>query len=269
MRSLLGRWHVAAEALAAVVVMVGIKCLAHTLGWEYLELNSLFTSLIGGTVFVFGMILAGTLSDFKESERIPSEITALCGSLAEDSRYCKAQYPEFDAKPLLAAVHGFLVAMRADLADKESRSALDAIAAMTPSLLEMERIGLPANHVVRLKGEQAALRRTMMRLYYIQRIDFLPSAYNFVRSLVFLILALLMFTMIEPVVLGATLVGFITYLFIYIMRLLRTLDTPFRTGVRTNDDVSLFLIREMEASLAEEIARESDRPAAQAAAATA
>jgi hypothetical protein len=241
-------------AVGAFVALGALKIGAHAAGIEVLELNSLFSSVIGGAVFVFGLILAGTLADFKESERIPSEIASLCGSIVEDGRYCKQQYPGFDLKKLLVAVREFLAAVRADLGDTESRTALAAIGGLTPSLLEMERTGLPANHVVRLKGEQASLRRTVMRVYYIQRIDFLPSAYNFVRSLVVLIIALLVFTAIEPVLLGATLIAFITYLFVYILRLLRTLDTPFRVTERTNDDASLFLLREMESSLDGEIA---------------
>lgn len=247
----LGRWRLALEALVALIVLGALKALTHELGWEPLELNTLFSSVIGGAVFVFGLILAGTLADFKESERIPAEIAAVTESIAEDARYCSEQFPAFDAATLRARLRNLLVAFRADLADPEARTALAALSELTPSLAEMERLGLPANHVVRLKGEQAAIRRSLLRVYYIQRINFLPSAHNFVRSLVGLIITLLLFTSIEPGWCGVALVGFIGYLFTYILRLLTTLDMPFRVHERTQDDVSLFLINELEQRLAE------------------
>lgn len=250
--SIVVKWRLALEALVAFLVLGALKVLVHALGFEYLEINSLFSSVIGGAVFVFGLILAGTLADYKESERIPADIAALCGSIVEDGRYCAEQYPEFDLATLKARVLALLKAFRADLANVSSRSALAALSDLTPSLLEMERTGLPANHVVRLKGEQAAIRRTLMRVYYIQRIEFLPSARNFVTSLVVLILALLLVTVIEPVYLGIALVGFLAYLFVYILRLLALLDTPFRVREKTQDDVSLFLLHEAEAELSAE-----------------
>lgn len=245
------RWRLAIEALAALIALGGAKAITHAVGLEPLELNSLFTSVIGGAVFVFGLILAGTLADYKESERIPAEIAAVVASIAEDGRYCAAQFPDFDDTALRRRLHALLIAFRSDLGTPGARDALQALAELTPCFMDMERVGLPANHVVRLKGEQAAIRRTLMRVYYIQKIDFLPSAHNFVRSLVALIIGLLLVTAIEPWALGVALVGFIAYLFTYILRLLKTLDTPFRVHERTHDDVSLFLIGELEERLAE------------------
>lgn len=245
------RWRLALEAFAALVLLGVLKSATHALGWEPLELNTLFSSVIGGAVFVFGLILAGTLADFKESERIPAEIAALTESIAEDAAYCASQFPEFDAATLRARLRALLAAFRHDLGETESRSALEALSALSPSFMEMERVGLPANHVVRLKGEQAAIRRTLLRVYYIQRIRFLPSAYNFVLSLVVLIIGLLLFTAVEPAWCGVALIGFIGYLFTYILLLLKTLDTPFRVNERTQDDVSLFLVNELDARLAE------------------
>jgi hypothetical protein len=244
------RWRLALQALAALVVLGAAKAATHSFGLEPLELNSLFTSVIGGAVFVFGLILAGTLADYKESERIPAEMAAVVASIAEDGRYCAEQFPAFDEPALRSRLRALLAAFRADLGQPGARSALAALAQLTPSFIEMERVGLPANHVVRLKGEQATIRRTLLRVYYIQKIDFLPSAHNFVRSLVALIIGLLLFTSIEPPALGIALVGFIGYLFTYILRLLKTLDTPFRVHEKTHDDVSLFLISELEERLA-------------------
>ena len=56
----------------------------------------------------------------------------------------------------------------------------------------MERLGIPANFIVRLKTEEGIIRKSLLRLYYIQRIDFLPSSFILMESIVVLVLALLL-----------------------------------------------------------------------------
>ena len=55
---------------------------------------------------------------------------------------------------------------------------------------------------------------------------------------------LLVLTKIEPFLDSLLTITFLTYIFVYILKLLKTLDKPFRAGERTKDDVSLFLLRE-------------------------
>jgi hypothetical protein len=62
------------------------------------------------------------------------------------------------------------------------------------SLLELEETDVPANYIVRLRAEQASLRRATLRMYHIQREVFLPSAKAMITSLVTIILVMLMFT---------------------------------------------------------------------------
>ncbi|MGH7566418.1 MAG: hypothetical protein ACREK2_06280 [Gemmatimonadota bacterium] len=61
-----------------------------------------------------------------------------------------------------------------------------------------------------------------------------------------LILALV-FTKIDPLFYESIVIlAFISYFFIYLIRLLRIIDRPYRHGERTMDDVSLFLLNEFE-----------------------
>jgi hypothetical protein len=93
------------------------------------------------------------------------------------------------------------------------------------------------------------LRWLFLRLCYVQWINFLPSAYILVQTIVVLIVALPVFTKIEPVFDSIVILVFLTYLFVYILKLLQTLDRPFREDEKTMDDVSLFLLHELEAEL--------------------
>lgn len=50
-----------------------------------MELNALFTSLVAGTIFLIGFLISGLLTDYKESEKIPSELSATIKSLFDDA----------------------------------------------------------------------------------------------------------------------------------------------------------------------------------------
>lgn len=241
------RWRIAIETLGIIAVLIGIKLGIEKFGLEFIALNPLFTSMIAGGIFLFGLILAGTLSDYKESERIPTEIVAACASIFHEGRFVKETKPDFDLANLIAVLSEVLRAFRADAVDAgSSRTALTALEGLAKPFLEMERMGVPANYIVRLKSEESLIRKSLLRMYYIQRTNFLPSAYVLVQSIVILVMALLLFTKIEPFYDSVIVLGFLTYLFVYILKLLKTLDTPFRESGHSIDDVSLFQFKEFQ-----------------------
>jgi hypothetical protein len=64
-------------------------------------------------------------------------------------------------------------------------------------------------------------------------------------SLVVIVLAVVSFTDFDGVAQSLVTVGFLSFFFVYLLRLLRVIDTPFKVGhARTDDDVSLFLLSE-------------------------
>jgi Ca2+/Na+ antiporter len=109
----------------------------------------------------------------------------------------------------------------------------------------VEESDVPANYVVRLRQEQAGLRKAALRIYHIQREEFLPSAYAMIVSFVIMILLLLLFTTIEGPAETLVTVAFLTFFFVYLLRLLNVINKPFKVGSeRNDDDVSLFLLYE-------------------------
>jgi hypothetical protein len=64
-------------------------------------------------------------------------------------------------------------------------------------------------------------------------------------SLVVIILAVVVFTDFGGTAQSLVTVGFLSFFFVYLLRLLRVIDKPFKVGrERTDDDVSLFLLVE-------------------------
>ena len=116
----------------------------------------------------------------------------------------------------------------------------------------MERLDVPPNYIVRLRTEQGVIRKNLLRIYHMQRTAFLPSAYVLIQSIVGLIIAALLFTELEPLYQSIVVLIFISYFFIYLVKLLRVIDTPFRVAEHTMDDVSLFLLTELDHRLADD-----------------
>jgi hypothetical protein len=227
-----------------VLAIVLAKLLVHELGWEFISLSSIYTSAVAGGIFVIGLIVAGTLSDYKESDRVPAELSAALENIYRDCVAIKETLPTFDLETLRERVLAIVSAFRADLSSSESRLCLAAIEELSPSFLELERLEVPANYIVRLRGEQGAIRRSVLRVYHVQRTEFLPSAYILVTAIVALITAVALFTDIGALDDSLPIVAFLSFFFIYLVRLLKVLDTPFRVDERTMDDVSLFLLNE-------------------------
>jgi hypothetical protein len=206
---------------------------------------------VAGGIFVIGLLVAGTLADYKEAERMPAEIMAALENIHEDGVSIQQIYQDFDMTRLRQRLAALIGAVLYDLGANGSRRGLTAVNELSASFVEMERIDVPANYIVRLRNEQGLIRKLLFRIYQIQRTDFLPSAYVLIQTIVALIIGALVFTQLDPIVASIVVLIFIAYFFIYLLRLLKILDTPFRVKESTMDDVSLFLLKEFAARMAD------------------
>jgi hypothetical protein len=135
--------------------------------------------------------------------------------------------------------------LRSDINTGNARDCQQAVEQISDSLLELEDSDVPANYIVRLRAEQASLRKATLRMYHIQREEFLPSAKAMITSLVLIILVMLMFTDMGGHIESLVTLGFLSFFFVYLLRILDVIDKPFKVGKeRTDDDVSLFLLTE-------------------------
>lgn len=238
------RSRVALETALAVAVIAAVKLAVDAAGADFITLSPLFTSVLAGGVFVTGLLVAGTLADYKEAEKVPSEIRAIVENIVGDVTSLTRDKPSFDMGRLRSSLAGIVSALRNDLAAPGSRTSLQAIDTLNESFLEMDVLGVQATYISRLRNEQSALRRTVLRIYQIQRTAFLPSAHVLIKTVVGLIITALVFTELDPLHESIVVLLFISYFFIYLTRLLGILDTPFRVREKTMDDVSLFLLDE-------------------------
>ncbi len=245
------RWRVAIETALTVVVIVVLKLAIEALSLDFIALSPLYTSVVAGGIFVIGLLVAGTLADYKEAEKMPADIAAALENIHEDGACIKQAKEEFDLEGLQQSLSRVIATFRDDLATTGSRACLGAVNELSASFVELERLDVPPNYIVRLRTEQGVIRKSLLRIYHMQRTAFLPSAYVLIQSIVGLIVAALLFTELDPLYESIVVLIFISYFFIYLVKLLRVIDTPFRVAEHTMDDVSLFLLTELDHRLDE------------------
>lgn len=232
-----------------VLLLIGVKLLINQFGLEFFTVSRLLTSVISGGTFILGFLLAGVFSDYKEADKMPAEIRTALENIWEDGKMFAHTNKNFNSDKLTSIIKEIIQSILRDLSHdgghKDLSTSVDALDKLSPIFIELEQLGMPANYVTRLKSERSTLRKTLLRMHHIQRIDFIPSVYFLAKSLVAGIILLLLFMKTEALFETLVLFGAISFLFIYIVRLMPILEQPFQTGHGTKDDVSLFHIKEL------------------------
>ena len=118
-----------------VGVVVAVKLLVHDLGWEVISINPLFSGIVAANIFLMGFLLSGVLSDYKESERLPGELSASLQNLAQEIVGLSLAKPGSDVTPSLRT----LSLLAGDLLEwfhkkRRTGEVLDRIDALTPAL---------------------------------------------------------------------------------------------------------------------------------------
>lgn len=226
-------------AITAIVVL--LKLALHELDWEPIAFNSLYTAIFTGSFFVLGFILSATMADYKESERLPSEFSAIIENMYEDAVAIHMNYPDFDLNGFTLQLKNILVSMKDDLVTV-NRESHNEVHGLSFFFAQMEKIDVPPNFITKLKQEQGQLIRFLFRAYYIQSIHFIPSSMVLAYGIFTNAIGLLLLTEFEKLSSSIWLIGAITFIMVYVIKLIRTIRTPFHASGSTQDDVSLFLI---------------------------
>lgn len=227
-KSVVQKWIIAIKILPLVLVVAFLKFLSHKLGYEIMELNALFTSLVAGTIFLIGFLISGVLSDYKESEKLPSELAASMRTLFDDTFTIYKSKSSGKAVEFIEFQKSFKVSLLDWFYKKErTKSILDKISMMNEYFIEFEKEGIQANYIIKMKNEQNSLRKMILRIDTIRDTAFVGSAYAIVEAMGFLTALGLIIIKIEPFYASLFLTLLITFLITYMFMLIKDLDNPF------------------------------------------
>jgi hypothetical protein len=255
------RFRLFLNVLAIVVLLVALKFAVHLFHAEYLTLDTLFSSVVAGTIFIIGFLLSGLLPDYKEAERVPGDIRVALEAIYDDVVSFSRQTEGVRVYEMREIVLSIVASLEKGLGDRADHAHLGAAIAETdrlvPFILDLERLGMSQNFIVRMRGALDTLRKCVYRTYYIQKIEFLPSVHVLIQTLALAVIALLMLLKTDGSIGSAMIFGFASFLFVFALHLISVFEQPFRPGSHSADKVSLFLLHEFVAKLRDEVDTEA------------
>jgi hypothetical protein len=208
-------------------VVVVAKLLVHVVNWEPISLNALFTGIIAANVFLMGFLLSGVLSDYKESERLPGELSACLENMAQEVIGIGITKPEANVGTCLARLSRLANDMYGYFYKKvEISDLLEGVNDLTIQFESLQPF-TQGTFVARLKQEQSNLRRTLIRINIIRETDFVSTGYLLADMITVLLCVGLVLTSVDPFYEGLFFAGVIAYLMIFLLLLIRDLDNPF------------------------------------------
>lgn len=242
------KWRLFLSTLPYVAAILGVKLgLERLFGFSgWIEFSDMAPILTAGT-FLTGFMLAGTLSDYKEAEKLPAELACVLESIEETFVQASRGREEIDVQAqrrvLLTTGRDIWAWLHRTRPQEQMFAALERLAHCIADL-ELHGAGPHASRGLR---ELHNLRRAASRIAVISRTSFIASGYALLEVLNVLILGMILVGHFKNFLTEVVLVPFITLIFVYMLRLIRDLDDPFEYSAEGQVgavEVELFPLKE-------------------------
>lgn len=226
-RNVSARFSLVLKVFPIVVAIVAIKAALLYLYFEPLELSALFSGLITADVFLLGFLLADVLSDYKEGEKFPGEISAALELMFEEATLIHitkqapvARQAQEYVSDLEKAIHDWLYRR---ITTKEMMERLDGLTQFVPLFEPLTN----ASYVVRFRDAQQAIRRMLIRIRNIREESFIAAGHVVgIAVTIFTVVGMLL-TQIGHFYESLFIIGFISFFLIYLLSVILVLDNPF------------------------------------------
>lgn len=229
------RWKLAIKTMPFAVVIIIVKFLVHYFGYEFLTLNSLFTAMISANVFLIGFLISGVLVDYKESEKLPGDLSASLEAMADEGLIIYNNKKTEESKIYLNKLADFNKSLIEWFYKRErTENLMKKILSFNEDFLVFEN-QTQANFIVRLKQEQNSLRKIIKRAHTIRETSFLGTGYAIAEIMTFVLIVGLIFIKMSPFYESIFFVSFISFILIYMIYFIKDLDNPF--GYNQDDNL--------------------------------
>jgi hypothetical protein len=249
------KWHLALKVLPLIILVIILKLVAHQFGLEFISLNPLFTGIVTANIFLLGFLIAGVLADYKESEKLPGELASSIETIMDE---CLIIYKNKKAEPAKECLnHTLNLTNSIDewFHKKErTRALMDKISGFNDFFIAFESL-TQANFIARLKQEQSAIRRMLIRIHTIRETSFVSSGYAIAESITIFLIIGLIFVKIDPFYEALFFVSAIVFVQTYMIALIKDLDNPFEYYGEDigHDEVSLKPLDDLKLRIEEKI----------------
>jgi hypothetical protein len=252
MEAFMTKWGLIFKAFGITLSLLIVRLIFDYLNFDILSVTSLITAFIGGAIFTIAIIFAGTLTDYKESEKIPSEIATSIRSFYSDLDLVRVQDKTI-VQRMQENTASLLRCINTNFRNnvwsmEEMDSAVDTLNEDIGRLVDLN---VPPNFVIKLKTEMTNIDRISHRVKTIAETSFIPAAYAISELAAAGVIILLFFVKLDPFYEGLILFTVLSMLLIALLLLIRDMDNPFEVGKKTYADIDLFLLWDLEKKLDE------------------
>jgi hypothetical protein len=209
--------------------------------------------VLTGGIFLIGFMLAGTMADYKESEKIPGEMASSLETIDEALCHIAVNKQNFTEKEshglvleLSTAIHGWLYKKHT------SEKVFNAISKISSTAQKLDNGALG----IRVQNELHNVRKMVTRVDVISRTSFLQTGYALMDTIVALVLVLLLISKFDYIVSESVVCTFVSMIYIYMIRLIRDIDDPFEYeegAAQGAAEVELFPLTEFHGRLQEKL----------------
>lgn len=227
LKARIGRYHLLANVLPLALFIGLIKTGFHYIGWEPLPSSMMpfLTGILTGIIFFIGFILAGVITDFKESEKIPGEMAASLYSIWREAENCGKEHPEL-VDGLKKKLAEFFELFKFEFLIKRRDRVFDIVDSFSEEFVLMDHEVDPPL-MARLRAEQTMLWKLLARIKVIRDTSFSKSGYLAIRAITILFVFALVLLKTEPFIEGIFFVCMYSFILFSMIVLIQDMDDPF------------------------------------------
>jgi hypothetical protein len=250
MNMFMAKYGLILKALGITLALLVFRLIFDYLKFDILPVTNLITAFISGAIFTIAIIYSGTLIDYKESEKIPGEITTSLRTFYSDLELVRV--PDMTlVKGMQEKTAGLLRCINTNFRSNEWNldemdKAIDTINADISKLVDLN---VPPNFVIKLKTEMTMIDRLSHRIKTIADTSFIPAAYAISELAAVGVIILLLFIKLDPYYEGVIIFTVLCMLLTALLMLIKDMDNPFEVGKNSYADVDLFLLWDLEKKL--------------------
>jgi hypothetical protein len=243
------KWGLVLKVGAIVSALLVVKGILYIFDLEAIPVSTLSSAFVGGVIFTLAIVFAGTLTDYKESEKIPGELAASIKTLYKDCSLIVneeriAADMRLHIKELLGTLNSNFRRNVWELS--EVNTAMDNVNKDIQRLVEK---GVAPVFIARFRTELSNVDKVSNRVETIAKTSFIPAAYAISELAIGLVLVVLLLTETDPYYEGLLIFGAIAFLLISMLLLVKDMDNPFEIGKNTYADVNADILFDLETRL--------------------
>jgi len=252
METIMTKYGLILKSFGITMTLLVVRLILDFLNFDILSVTNLITAFIGGAIFTIAIIFTGTMTDYKESEKIPGEIATSIRSFYSDLALIRVpdkmlvQGMQEKTATLLRCINRNFRNNSWNL--EEIDNAIDTI---NDDISKLVDLNVPPNFLIKLKTEMTNIDRVSHRIKTITGTSFIPAAYGIAELATAGVIILLFLVKLDPYYEGLVLFTVLCMLMTALLLLIKDMDNPFDVGKKTYADIDLFLLWDLEKKLDE------------------